>query len=98
MYSTVKNWKVTREPGDRGAVEGICTTVNYACALYPKQALCLQRSFVTTYMLRRHGIAARMVLGAQVLPFKAHAWVEVEGRAINERADVQAIYGIWERC
>lgn len=68
------------------------------CAWYPKQALCLQRSFVTTYLLRKHGIAAQMVLGAQKLPFKAHAWVEVDGRAINERSNAQATYAIWDRC
>jgi len=39
-----------------------------------------------------------MVLGAQKFPFRAHAWVEVGGRAINERNNVQARYGVWERC
>ena len=39
-----------------------------------------------------------MVLGAQKLPFKAHAWVEVGGRAINERSNVQTIYVVWDRC
>jgi hypothetical protein len=38
------------------------------------------------------------VIGAQKFPFKAHAWVEVNGRVVNERSDVQSIYGIWERC
>ena len=38
-----------------------------------------------------------MILGAQKLPFKAHAWVEVNGRAINERSNI-ATYAIWDRC
>jgi hypothetical protein len=38
-----------------------------------------------------------MAIGAQNLPFKAHAWTEVNGRAINERRDVQRLYAIWER-
>jgi hypothetical protein len=76
----------------------VCTAVNYACVWYPKQALCLQRSFVTTYLLRKHGFAAQLVLGAQKLPFKAHAWVEVDGRAINERSEVQATYTVWDKC
>jgi hypothetical protein len=79
-------------------IERVCAAINYACVWYPKQVLCLQRSFVTTYLLRRHGVAAHMVLGAQKIPFKAHAWVEVDGRAINERSDVQATYAIWDRC
>ena len=98
MYLTVKRWKVASRRADQDAIDRVCTAVNYACAWYPKQALCLQRTFVTTYLLRKYGIHARMVMGAQVLPFKAHSWVEVEGRAINERSNVQATYGIWDRC
>ena len=97
LYAMVKRWKV----GGRAkpdTVDRVCTAVNYACVWYPKQALCLQRSFVTTYLLRKHGVPAQMVLGAQKLPFKAHAWVEVDGHAINERSNVQATYAIWDRC
>jgi len=43
-------------------------------------------------------VPAQMVIGAQKLPFKAHSWTEVNGRAINERFDVQKVYGVWERC
>jgi hypothetical protein len=95
--SAVKAWKVADKPGDKGTVRRVCAAVNYACVWYPNRVLCLQRSFVTTYLLRKQGVPAQMVLGAQRLPFKAHAWVEVNGRAINERSYVQAIYGVWER-
>jgi hypothetical protein len=98
LHSMVKGWKVAREPADKGTINRVCTAVNCACVWYPKQALCLQRSFVTTYLLRKHGVAAQMVLGAQKLPFKAHAWVEVDGRAINERSNVQATYAVWDKC
>ncbi len=97
IHSTVKRWKVADKRADQDTIDRVCTAVNYACAWYPKQALCLQRSFVTTYLLRKRGVPAHMVLGAQKLPFKAHAWVEVNGQAVNERSDVQA-YGVWERC
>src|ERR1700740_190784 len=92
LYSIAKSWEVARVPAGQETIERVCTAVNYACVWYPKQVLCLQRSFVTTHLLRKHGIAALMVLGAQKLPFKAHAWVEVEGRAVNERSNVQATY------
>jgi Transglutaminase-like superfamily len=98
LYRTVKGWRVVQEPNRPDAIDRVCTAVNYACVWYPKQALCLQRSFVTTYLLRKYGIPAHMVLGAQKLPFKAHAWVEVHGRAINERSNVQATYAVWDRC
>lgn len=98
IYAMVKSWTVACAPSDQDTINRVCMAVNYACIWYPKQALCLQRSFVTTYLLRKNGVPAHMVLGAQKLPFKAHAWVEVDGQAINERSDVQAIYAVWDRC
>lgn len=98
IYSIVKDWNVAGAPSTPDTANSVCKAVNYACIWYPKQALCLQRSFVTTYLLRTNGVPAHMVLGAQNLPFKAHAWVEVDGHAINERSNVQATYSVWDRC
>lgn len=98
IYSMVRGWKVNGNAYGSDTVDRVCMAVNYACIWYPKQALCLQRSFVTTYLLRKRGVLAQMILGAQKLPFKAHAWVEVEGRAVNERSNVQATYAVWDRC
>jgi len=98
IYSMVKDWRVAGAPSGQDTINFVCKAVNYACIWYPKQALCLQRSFVTTYLLRKHGVPAQMVLGAQKLPFKAHAWVEVDGHAVNERSNVQATYAVWDRC
>ena len=98
IYSLVKGWKVNNKTAESNVIDRVCMAVNYACVWYPKQALCLQRSFVTTYLSRKHGVAAQLVLGAQKLPFKAHAWVEVDGRAINERLNVQATYAVWDKC
>lgn len=98
MHRLVRNWKVASQPAPPDVVDRVCNAVNYACVAYPKRVLCLQRSAVTTCLLRSLGVSAQMVMGAQKIPFKAHAWTEVNGRAINERRDVQKIYGIWERC
>jgi prolyl oligopeptidase len=98
IYAMVKGWTVGRGTPDRSTVDRVCRAVNYACVFYPKQVLCLQCSFVTTYLLRKYGISAQLVLGAQKLPFKAHAWVEVNGQAINERSNVQETYAVWDRC
>ena len=98
LYSMVRGWKVSGRPARFDTLDEICTAVNHACVWYPKQALCLQRSFVTTYLLRKHGVSAQMVLGAQKLPFKAHAWVEVDGRPVNERSNVRATFAVWDRC
>jgi hypothetical protein len=97
IYSIAKSWKVASRAADPSLVDRVCTAVNHACIWYPKQVLCLQRSIVTTYMLRKYGISAQLILGAQKLPFKAHAWVEVDGGVINERSDIRATYVVWDR-
>ena len=98
MHRFVSRWRVSPRTAPRDGVDRVCEAINYACVWYPKRALCLQRSAVTTCLLRTCGVPAKMVIGSQNLPFKAHAWTEVNGRAINERRDVLKIYGVWERC
>lgn len=98
IHKMVKRWPVARPTPDDDTIDRVSAAVNHACVWYPKQVLCLQCAFVTTYLLRKRGVLAHMVLGAQKLPFKAHAWVEVNGRAINERSNVQATYAVWDRC
>lgn len=98
LHRIVRNWPIATNIARPDVTDRVCQTFNYACAWYPKQARCLQRSAVTTCLLRNCGVPAQMVIGAQKLPFKAHAWVEVKGQALNERTDVQTIYGVWERC
>ena len=98
LHKVISRWRTVGASNPAEAVNSICQAVNRACVWYPKRVLCLQRSFVTTCLLRSSGVPASMVLGAQHLPFKAHAWVEVDGRPVNERSNVQEIFGVWERC
>lgn len=74
--------------------EQICEAVDVAAIWYWKQVLCLQRSAATTHLLRRYGIPARLVIGTQLMPFKAHAWVEVDGRIVNDRSYMREIYQV----
>lgn len=98
LHAVVQAWVTAPWLSPADTVEQVCRAINYACVVYPKQVLCLQRSFVTTCLARSCGVPAHMVIGAQKLPFKAHAWTEVDGRAVNERRDVQTIYQTWDRC
>jgi hypothetical protein len=98
MHRVVRGWKVSSRPAIPGAVDRVCKAVNYACVAYPKRVLCRQRSAVTTCLLRSLGVSAQMVMGAQKVPFMAHAWTEVAGHPVNERRDVRRVYSILERC
>jgi hypothetical protein len=81
-----------------GEAERVVQAVAYACIWYPKKVLCLQRSAAVASLLRRHGIHAQLVIGAERLPLKAHAWVEVDGKVINDKPEVQSNYLVMERC
>jgi hypothetical protein len=98
MHRFVSERRVSTKEASGKAVNDVCSALNYACTWYPKRVLCLQRSAVTTCLLRGCGVRASMVMGAQILPFKAHAWTEVEGQVINERRPIGTIYTVLERC
>jgi hypothetical protein len=64
----------------------ICDAFAFACCLYWKPVLCLQRSVCLTRILRSHGTRARLVIGYRTCPFLSHAWVEVDGTVVNDSA------------
>lgn len=76
----------------------ICDAVAHACIWYVRPVLCLQRSAVATVMLRRCSFPAELVIGAQRFPLRSHAWVEIGGRVVNDRQQVQTDYLVMERC
>jgi hypothetical protein len=71
---------------DSDTVERVCSTVELACCLYWKRVLCLQRSFCLARLLRGYGADAHLVIGYRPRPFVSHAWVEVDGRIVNDSA------------
>ena len=77
--------------------EDVVWSVDEACVWYVKRAMCLQRSMVATWLLRRHGIAAEMVIGYRPLPFESHAWVEVDGCVVNDRPQYQRAFRVLDR-
>jgi hypothetical protein len=55
---------------------------------------CLERSMVLWWLLRRAGIAGELHIGGRKSGprFEAHAWVELEGKVLNDSADVHTHY------
>ena len=86
------------ESRDGAARHPACRDVDRAAVYYPRQLHCLRRSAAVTWLLRRHGYAAEMVVGASVTPFFAHAWVELDGRIItDDERLVRERYTVLER-
>ena len=93
LIKRVEDWP-TAEPAttDLEICRRVRAMVDRAQLYYPKKAMCLQRSAVVTCLLRRRGVPAEMVLGAQEYPTKGHAWAEVNGVVVNDNPTVNTRY------
>jgi len=98
LYNKVRNYPIGKKPMSPDAAEQICAAVDMACIWYWKEALCLQRSAATACLLKRFGVPAQLVIGAQQMPFKAHAWVEVDDRVVNDKLYTPEMYAVLDRC
>ena len=75
----------------------VCAALDRAALWYPRTRLCLARSAVATCLLRWHGLPGQMIVGARLMPFRAHAWVEVDGEVIADAASVRRRYAVLDR-
>ena len=98
LYQRVRSYSLHSNKPPANSILQICSAVDMACIWYWREALCLQRSAATACLLRRQGIYAQMVIGAQQLPFRAHAWVEVDGRVVNDKPYICEMYAVLDRC
>jgi hypothetical protein len=98
LYNKVRKYPTRKRPLAPDAVEPICSAIDMACIWYWKEALCLQRSAATACLLRKYGVPAQLVIGAQQMPFRAHAWVEVDGRVVNDKPYTPEMYAVLDRC
>jgi len=97
LYQKVRQYPVGKAPAP-AEVATLCAAMDLACIWYWKEALCLQRSAATTCLLKHHGVPAQLVIGAQQMPFKAHAWVELEGRVVNDKPYMREMYAVLDLC
>jgi Transglutaminase-like superfamily/Coenzyme PQQ synthesis protein D (PqqD) len=93
LIKKVENWP-TAEPRttNREICQRVRGMVDRAQMYYPKKAMCLQHSAVVTCLLRRRGVPAEMVVGAQEFPPKAHAWSEVLNEVVSDSPRVKIKY------
>jgi Transglutaminase-like superfamily len=97
LYEKVRSYPVREVSSPVNAVEEMCSAVDMACIWYWKEVLCLQRSAATACLLKRYGVPAQMMIGAQQMPFKAHAWVEVDGRVVNDKPYMREMYCVLDK-
>ncbi len=72
--------------------------VDVAAGNVPFRARCLERSLALWRLLRRRRMAAELRIGVRKSErdLEAHAWVELAGRVVNDRADVHRRYAAFD--
>ena len=98
LYERVRKQRVRDRHVTESTIEQICLAIDTACTWHWKEIACLARSSATVCLLRRHGVQAMLLIGTQEMPFRAHAWVEVEGRVVNDRPYIREIYAVLDCC
>lgn len=97
LCEAIKAWPTNDRSVIPDAKLKVCEAVKKAASWYPRQSMCLQRSAVTTCLLRQSSVAAELVIGCRKIPFGAHAWVEVAGEIANDKRQVQEFYKVLSR-
>lgn len=97
MHTWLRGMRVRAGVAREDRVADVIWAVDEACVWYLKRAACLQRSVVATWLLRREGIAATLVIGCRPVPFESHAWVEVEGAVVNDRPQYPRVFTVLDR-
>lgn len=72
----------------------LMASLDRACQFYPRKVVCLAWSSTLTYLCLKRGWFVQFVIGVQLHPFLAHAWVEREGKVIGDREDINSYLGI----
>lgn len=72
------------------AVRRCAVSVSRVKQYSPLRGNCLSQSLALVWMLRREGVEPQLRLGVRIqdAKFDAHAWVEHEGRVLNDTQDV----------
>ena len=84
IHSSLARQPVKTKRPDQWTGTAICESISIATCFYFRPVQCLQRSVAAAKLLRKYGIASRLVIGYRAAPFFSHAWVEVNDRVLND--------------
>jgi len=97
LYDALESFPAAAKLRSDHSSEEICRAMDIACVLYFKSIRCLQRSVAMTMLLRRYGFPAEFVIGARIVPFKSHAWTELNHVVVNDKPYTPLLYHELER-
>lgn len=94
LYQKVRNYPVAKKPYTQEVIDRVGYAMDMASIWYYKGIKCMQRSAATACLLRDFGVPAEMIIGIQQVPFKSHAWVEVEGRVVSDKPYMRELWAV----
>jgi hypothetical protein len=92
LHRTDRRGEVSVAEGRRAAV-----LIHLAAGAAPWRGNCLHRSVVLWWTLQRRGTDSQLQLGVRAVPSGPpdfHAWVELDGRVLNDRFDIRDVYEV----
>lgn len=107
-YRWLQTWliRISPEPSQFGAdahavsnvTEETARSVEIAARYALLNANCLSRSMMLWWLLRRRGVATELRIGVRKRDgrFEAHAWIELEGRVLNDAPDVKTRFASFD--
>jgi hypothetical protein len=94
VYQKVRNYPVAKTAYTQAVIDRVGYAMDMASIWYYKEIKCMQRSAATACLLRDVGVPAEMIIGSQQVPFKAHAWVEVEDRVVSDKPYMRELWAV----
>jgi hypothetical protein len=84
---------------DAAHAQHLSRLLDIAAHRLPVRSTCLTRSLALAWMLRRRGAAAHVRIGVRFASgtLDAHAWVELDGQPVNDRADVSTRFAAFDQ-
>ncbi len=93
-----RSCKLVETSRSGGDLSIIATLVNIAGNHVPCPSTCLTRSLLLNWLLHRRGVRSELRIGVRMMEgtLDAHAWVEYEGKPINETLEVCERFALFD--
>lgn len=82
----------TVPPGTCGTLGEVTAAVQTLGWIRSSRAQCLPRTLALAHFLAARGVAANLVIGVSLHPFRAHAWLQIDDVVVCDDVDVVRLY------
>lgn len=89
--------RLANQPATAKQATRITALIRTAALRSPGRAACLERSLAATLLACIHGRRVDWCIGARLVPYAGHAWIEVDGQPIGEPPEPDRPYQLLRR-